>query len=155
MTRQMNDRLAFLEAARADGSGELLFVEEREGFFYDVHTNRKYTSAKLQALHDARQDIVILCVAGDASDVPPHPASNPAGWTQDDLHLFNELITRRDDPSLTPLKPDEQAILDARDAAQQMHTAAWEAWETATEPAFDEAVRRVDRLSARAHSKRR
>ena len=155
MTKQYYDRLAFIEAAQADGSGEFLFVEERGGLFYDVHTDRAYTGATLQALHDARQDLVVLCVAGDTSDVPPHPASNPGGWTENDRRLYNELVMRKSDPLTPPLTPAEQAVLDDRDAAQKGYTDAYEAWEAATQPAFDEAVRRVERLNARARSKRR
>ncbi len=166
MTKKTLDRLAFLEAAEADGQGAFLFVTERDGRFHDVHSKRTYTAEALQRLHDARPELIVLNITPGSGRVPPHPASNPRGRTLHDLQVYNELVRKRDGP-ITPgadeyprgdganLTDDERAFLDRWEREDREDYDAYEAWEKATQPQFDETVRRLDNLNAKAKAKRK
>jgi hypothetical protein len=153
MDKKQKYRLAFLEEAEADGQGAFLIVtEEDDDVYRAVHSGRTYTAARLQALHDANEGLVVMNIGGGKSGAPPHPAANPRGRTLDDARRRNEVVGKRERGEA--LTPDQEGDL-ARWAAEDAEDlAAWQRWEEASAAQFAETVRRMDRLNARAHAKR-
>ncbi len=154
MDKKQMDRLLFLEEAESDGQGAFLIViEEEDGVYRAVHSGRTYTAARLQALHDANEGLIVLDIGGGEPAAPPHPASNPRGRTLHDVKLCNEITDRRErGDMLTPEQEDYLARWAAEDAED---LAAWMKWEEASAAQFAETVRRMDSLNAKANSKRK
>ena len=152
MDKKQHSRLAFLEEAEADGVGAFLIVtEEESGVYRAIHSGRTYTAARLQALHDANEGLIVLNTGGEP-DAPPHPASNPRGRTLGEVRLYNEVVIKRERGEA--LTPDQEEYLCRRADEDAEDLAAWQRWEEASAAQFAETVRRMDRLGAKARSKR-
>ena len=154
MDKKQMERLIFLEEAEADGVGAFLIVtEESEGSYRAVHSGRTYTAARLQALHDANEGLIVMDIGGGEPAAPPHPASNPRGRTLDECKRYNEFVIKHNGGEA--LTPEQENYLSRWAAEDAEDRAAWQQWEDATAAHLAETTRRMDRLNAKAHSKRK
>ena len=155
MTRKTKERLAAIEGAAKDGQGELMFVtHEEDGRFRDAQTGRMYSAERLKKLHDSRPNFVIINQGGPGStDLPVHPAGNPIGRTLDDVHLYNAITGKQYNGE--PLTAEEKAFLTNWEVEGTCVQEAHDEWEAESQPQFDETVRRMDWLDARAQARRK
>ena len=155
MTRETKKRLAAIENANKDGQGDLMFVtHEADGRFRDNQTGRMYSAERLKELHDTRPDFVIINQGGPGSPaLPVHPAGSSLGRTLDDIRLYNE-ITGKQYKGET-LTAEDDAFLANWDAEDARVQNAHDEWEAESQPQFDETIRRMDRLDARAQARRK